>query len=118
MLHEGGALSNILQHKEREAKRLQIRIDKAQEEIKNTFPKNQDTTDLENFRYRDLQARSRFSEAITHVNQLEQKLEGLRREIKKKTEVYHLKSKQLLDARNEVTVCLCVCFCLSPSLSP
>lgn len=101
--HEGAALSNIFLQKEAEATRLEVRIAKAQEEIKNTFPRNADTTGLEQFRYRDLQARSRFSEAAIHVNQLEQKLDGLRREIARKEEVYDLKQNQLLQARQDVT---------------
>lgn len=100
--HEGGALSNILTQKEAEAERLKSRISKVQEEIKTVFAKKSDKT-LEEFRYRDLHARSRFSEAIAHVNQLEQKLVGLRREISRQTELYELKQQQLLQARKEVS---------------
>ena len=38
-----------------------------QEEIKHTFPKSNSDKSLEESRYKDLQARSRFSEAISHV---------------------------------------------------
>lgn len=99
--HEGGALRNILTQKEAEAERLKVRIAKVQAEIKSAYPRRTDQA-VEEFRYRDLQARSRFSEAITHVNQLEHKLEGLRREKSRQTDLYELKQKQLVQAREEV----------------
>ena len=100
--HEGGALSNILTQKEAEAERLKARISRVQEEIKTICPKKSDKSP-EEFRSRDLQARSRFSEAIAHVNQLEQKLDGLKREILRQSELYELKQQQLLQARKEVS---------------
>ena len=99
--HEGAALRNILTQKEAEAERLKVRIARVQAEIKSAYPRRTDQA-VEEFRYRDLQARSRFSEAITHVNQLEQKLEGLRREKSRQTALYELKQRQLVQARGEV----------------